>query len=63
MLFRKLLEAGNEVEENDLQEMEQQLKIGIDKAKALAAACKMNTEDEHGFVTNAAGVTKLLYRN
>lgn len=43
MLFGKLLEAGNEMEENDLQEMEQELKIGIDKAKALAAACKMNT--------------------
>ena len=63
MLFGKLLEVGNEVEENDLQEMEQQLRQGIDRVRAMAAACKMNTEEDHGFATNSVGVILLLTRN
>jgi hypothetical protein len=56
MLFGKLLEVANEPDENDLQDMELELRQGIDRAKGIAAACKMNTEEEHAFVTNSAGV-------
>jgi hypothetical protein len=56
MLFGKLLEVANEPEENDLQEMEQELRLGIDRAKSIANACKMNTEEENAFITNSAGV-------
>lgn len=43
MLFGKLLES-NEAEENDLFEMEQELRQGIEKAKNMAATCKMNPD-------------------
>ena len=50
MLFGKLLEVANEPDENDLQDMELELRQGIDRAKGIAAACKMNTEEEHALI-------------
>ena len=52
MLFGKLLEAGNDGEENDLMEMELELRQGIEKVKNMAASCKVNGEEEGGFMTN-----------
>lgn len=56
MLFGKLLESVNEAEENDLYEMEQELRKGIDKVKGMASSCKITTEDDIQFQTNEAGV-------
>jgi hypothetical protein len=56
MLFGKLLEGANDMEENDLTEMEQELRTGIERSKALIAACKMGAEEDAGFAVNAAGV-------
>ena len=36
--------------------MEQELRHSIEKAKSMAASCKINTEEEGQFETNAAGV-------
>ena len=63
MLFGKLLENVNEGEENDLLEMEQELRRGIDKAKNMASSCKVNGEDEASFSTNEAGVSITSLRN
>ena len=52
MLFGKLLEGAAEPDENELTEMEIELRQGIEKAKAMAAACKTTSEDEIGFATN-----------
>ena len=46
MLFGKLLEGSNDADENMLLDMEQDLRGGIEKAKALAANCKMTTETD-----------------
>jgi len=43
MLFGKLLEVGNEPDENNLQGMEQELRQGIGRAKEIVAACKLNS--------------------
>lgn len=56
MLFGKLLDGGNEGDETDLTEMEQELRLSIDKVKAMAATCRISSEDEGVFETNAAGV-------
>ena len=36
--------------------MEHELRHSIEKAKSMAASCKINTEEEGQFETNAAGV-------
>ena len=56
MLFKKVLQGGNDGEENDLLLMEHELRQSIEKAKSMAASCKINTEEEGQFETNAAGV-------
>lgn len=57
MLFGKLLEGSQEDEDNDLFDMEQKLRAGVEKAKALASACKMTVEpDEYAFLTAPSGV-------
>lgn len=53
----------NEAEENDLYDMEQELRHGIDKVKNLASACKLNSEDEVPFLTDDAGVLLSPPRN
>ena len=63
MLFGKLLESVNEGEENDLYDMEQDLRRGIDKVKNMASSCKISTEDDLPFSTNEAGVTLPPRRN
>lgn len=62
MLFGKLLE-GQEGEENDLIEMEAELRHGLEKVKAMAAGCRIAGEDEVGFETNTNGVPTHLPRN
>jgi hypothetical protein len=52
MLFGKLLESANEGEENDLIEMEQELRRGIDRAKSMASSCKVTNDEEVPFLTN-----------
>ena len=59
MLFGKLLESNNEGEENDLYDMEQDLRQGLEKAKNMAASCKMTADDDHNFHTNEQGVSSL----
>ena len=63
MLFGKLLEGVVDGQENDLTEMELELRQGIQKAKEMAAACKSNADEEGGFATNEAGVTSITPRN
>lgn len=63
MLFGKLLENVNEAEENDLFEMEQELRHGIDRAKNMAASCKMSPDEDQAFQTNEAGVFPSRFRN
>ena len=63
MLFGKLLENVNDAEENDLYEMEQELRRGIDRVKNMATSCKMSGDDEVPFSTNEAGVPNLLFRS
>lgn len=63
MLFGKLLEGAMDGEENDLTEMELELRQGIQKAKEMAAACKSSADEEAGFATNEAGVSPLPLRN
>lgn len=46
MLFGKLLEGSNDDEDNDLQDLEQELRTGLDKAKAMAGACKITIEPD-----------------
>lgn len=36
--------------------MEQELRHGIDRAKNMAASCKMNPDEDQAFHTNDAGV-------
>ena len=63
MLFGKLLEGAADGEENDLTEMELELRHGIQKAKEMAAACKSSGDEEGGFATNEAGVVLISPRN
>ena len=63
MLFGKLLESVNDGDENDLFEMEQELRRGIDKVKSMASSCKINADDEVAFSTNEAGVQFVSHRN
>jgi hypothetical protein len=63
MLFGKLLESVGEGEENDLFEMEQELRQGIDRVKNMASSCKMSNDDDVPFATNEAGVIVKLCRN
>ena len=63
MLFGKLLENVNEAEENDLFEMEQELRQGIDRAKNMAASCKMGPDEDQAFQTNEAGVFPSRFRS
>ena len=44
MLFGKLLESVNDNEENDLMEMEQELRQGIDRAKLMSSGCKITSD-------------------
>ena len=52
MLFGRLLESVNEAEENDLLEMEQELRRGIDRVKNMASSCKVTSDEEIPFLTN-----------
>ena len=63
MLFGKLLQSVNDGDENDLFEMEQELRRGIDKVKSMASSCKINAEDDAAFCTNEAGVPLVSRRN
>lgn len=61
MLFGKLLEGSNDADDNVLIDMEQQLRSGIEKAKAMANACKIiNQAEDFPFQTTAAGVNAFL---
>lgn len=61
MLFGKLLEA-QDGEENDLTEMEQELRQGLERVKAMATGCRISGEEEAGFETNSAGVSGAVGR-
>lgn len=64
MLFGKLLEGvNNEIEENELTEMEQDLRSGIERSKAMIAACKTGVDDDAAFLINADGVTLFSLSN
>ena len=57
MLFKNLLEASNDIGDNQLMEMEKDLKTKIEKAKSLASTCKASKEaDDVAFATTSAGV-------
>jgi hypothetical protein len=57
MLFKNLLEASNDIGDNQLMEMEKDLKSKIEKAKSLATTCKINKEaDDTVFSTTNTGV-------
>jgi hypothetical protein len=44
MLFKNLLEGANDPEDNDLLDLEQELRVGIEKAKSMISACKITNE-------------------
>ncbi len=61
MLFKNLLEASNDIGDNQLLEMEKDLRAKIEKAKSLASTCKVSKEaDEVAFATTSTGVWLFL---
>lgn len=43
--------------------MEQELRAGIERVRAMAANCKMNNDEDAVFQTNADGVSHHTLRN